>query len=521
MAPLLHPHFRVLWLTTLVSNVCAWMNEVAAAWLMTAHTSSPIYVALIQAASALPILLLSLPSGALVDNLHKPTCLLVTQVWTLATACATYFFLSSHTFHPYLLLSLLLSTAVSVAFRGPVVSSLTAEYMDTQHMPAALALNSVSMNISRVLGPMAAGVVISTSSVYSVFLLNALLSLGTTVLLCFHLRGSTTERPRDPEQFLTAVRAGIGFLRGSEILKSVIARMFLFACMTTALLSMLPLVARTLHTGALGPATAYTSLLMATGLGALLAVASLSAIRAHCSNHALIMGGTLLQACALLSATAVSHLYAMWPLMVCIGFSMLMTGNSLSLRAQLALPHWIKARGMALYQMATMGGTLVGALTWGSLATHTSIRLTLLSAALVCSALILYLSHRSHLDDAIEDLTLVPNVPKPPLKRERERAGEVVVQIEYRVSAEDVPRFLELMQSSRSSRLRKGAIGWKLTNEWQQPDLYVEEFTDTNLHAHWRRFDRITAQDMALRDEKLALHQAKEPPVVRRFFKIM
>lgn len=497
------------------------MNEVASAWLMTAHTSSPIYVALIQAASSLPILLLSLPSGALIDNLHKPTCLLVTQLWTLVTACASYFLLSSNDFHPYLLLSLLLSTAISVAVRGPVVSALTAEYVSASHMPAALAMNSVSMNISRVLGPMVAGFVISTSSIYNVFLLNALLSLGTTALLCFHLRGNSSKRPANPEQFLTSLRASIGFLRGSEILRSVIARMFLFACMTTSLLSILPLVARSVETSVLSPAAAYTSLLITTGLGALLAVVSLSAIRAHCSNHALIMGGTLLQACALLSATATSHLYAMWPLMVCIGFSMLLTGNSLSLRAQLALPHWIKARGMALYQMATMGGTLVGALAWGSLATHTSIPVALLSAALVCSASILYISYRSHLDDTIEDLTLVPNVPKPHLKREHERTGEVVVQIEYCVSADDVPRFLEIMQSSRASRLRKGATGWKLTNDWQQPDLYVEEFTDTNLHAHWRRFDRITAQDMALRAEKLALHTAMEPPIVRRFFKIM
>lgn len=519
MSPLLNPRFRVLWLTTLVSNICVWMNEVAAAWLMTAHTSSPIFVALIPAASALPILLLSFPSGALIDNINKPACLVVTQVWTLATACAAYLLLSGTTFSPYLLLTLLLATAISVAFRGPLVSALTAEYVSSKQMPSALALNSVSMNLSRVLGPMAAGVVISVSSVYSVFLLNALLSLSTTALLCFHLRRSKVPETADPENLLTALRAGVGFLQGSEILRSVISRMFLFACMTTSLLSMLPLVARSVDVGALAPAAAYTSLLMATGVGALLAAAFLSSIRAHCSNHALIIGGTLLQGCALLSATAASHLYVMWPLMVCIGFSMLLTGNSLSLRAQLTLPKWVKARGMALFQMATMGGTLAGALTWGTLASHTSITVALLTAAIVCSALLLYLSHRAHLDDAIEDLSLVPNVPKPYLQREQDRTGEVVVHIEYRIAPEDVSRFLSLMQVSRANRIRKGAIGWKLINDWQHPELYIEEFVDSSLRAHWRRFDRVTAQDMALRSEKLALHKGQEPPVVRRFFK--
>ena len=518
MTPLINRSFRVLWLTTLVSNTCVWVNEVAAAWLMTAHTSSPLFVALIQAASALPVLLLSLPSGALVDNLHKPTCLLVTQAWTALTACLAYYSLSTTNFSPYLLLSLLFCTSVGVAFRGPVVSALTAEYVCTKQLPSALALNSVSMNISRVIGPTVAGVIISASSVYIVFLVNAVLSLATSALLLFSTRKESALPAHEPEKFLMALGAGIRFFLASEILKSVIARMFIFACMTTSLLSMLPLVARSISTGVLTAPVAYTTLLIATGLGALLAVFSISALRSHCSNHALIMGGTLLQAFTLLIAITTTHLYMMWPLMVCIGFSMLVTGNSLSLRAQLALPHWMKARGMALYQMATIGGTLVGALLWGTLALHTSMQLSFLVAALICSALILFLSHRSHLDDDIEDLTLIPNVPKPHL--DHERAGEVVVQIEYRIASEDVENFLNLMQQSRSNRLRKGAIHWRLTNEWHDPDLYIEEFIDPNLHAHWRRFERVTAQDMALRAEKLAFHHSQHPPIVRRFFKI-
>ncbi|MDO9403809.1 MAG: MFS transporter, partial [Polaromonas sp.] len=68
-APLGSPVFRMLWGTWLAANICMWMNDVAAAWLMTSLTSSQIWVALVQSASTLPVFLLGLPSGALADIL--------------------------------------------------------------------------------------------------------------------------------------------------------------------------------------------------------------------------------------------------------------------------------------------------------------------------------------------------------------------------------------------------------------------------------------------------------------------
>jgi len=69
LAPLSVPVFRMLWLTWVAANTCMWMNDVAAAWLMTTLTTSPILVALVQSASTLPVFLLGLPSGALADIL--------------------------------------------------------------------------------------------------------------------------------------------------------------------------------------------------------------------------------------------------------------------------------------------------------------------------------------------------------------------------------------------------------------------------------------------------------------------
>src|SRR5215204_5182450 len=80
-APIKRPVFRMLWSTWLVANICMWMNDVAAAWMMTSMTTSPLWVALVQSASTLPVFLLGLPSGALADILDRRRFLIVTQFW--------------------------------------------------------------------------------------------------------------------------------------------------------------------------------------------------------------------------------------------------------------------------------------------------------------------------------------------------------------------------------------------------------------------------------------------------------
>ena len=75
----------MLWLAWLAANVTMWMNDVAAAWLMTTLTDSAVMVALVQAASTLPVFVLGLPSGALADIVDRRRYFAVTQLWV---ACA-------------------------------------------------------------------------------------------------------------------------------------------------------------------------------------------------------------------------------------------------------------------------------------------------------------------------------------------------------------------------------------------------------------------------------------------------
>ena len=87
----------------------------------------------------------------------------------------------------------------------------------------------------------------------------------------------------------------------------------------------------------------------------------------------------------------------------------------------------------------------------------------------------------------------------------------------YLIDPARAAAFVELMQDSRRSRLRQGALGWELLHDMGQPGRYLEQIVDESWTEHLRRFDRITAADVALRDRKLAFHVAEGPPLVTRY----
>jgi len=95
-------------------------------------------------------------------------------------------------------------------------------------------------------------------------------------------------------------------------------------------------------------------------------------------------------------------------------------------------------------------------------------------------------------------------------------AGHVVVTIEYLIDPMRADDFRALMQESRRSRLRQGALEWALLREIGRPGRYVEQIIDESWTEHLRRFDRVTASDVALRERKLAFHLGDEPPQVQR-----
>ena len=137
LEPLSLPVFRLLWSTWLTANLCMWMTDVAAAWTMTTLTSTPIWVALVQSASTLPVFLLGLPSGALADILDRRRWLMATQFWLAATAIALCAVTALGLMTSPLLLVLVFANGIGLALRWPVFSAIVPELVPRHQLPAA------------------------------------------------------------------------------------------------------------------------------------------------------------------------------------------------------------------------------------------------------------------------------------------------------------------------------------------------------------------------------------------------
>jgi branched-subunit amino acid transport protein len=209
------------------------------------------------------------------------------------------------------------------------------------------------------------------------------------------------------------------------------------------------------------------------------------------------------------------NIYIAVPGMVVAGVAWISVANSLTVAAQMALPDWVRARGMSIYQMALMGSTAAGAALWGQIATWTDIHDSLAIAA-VSSVVLMVLAQRLVVDRGIEEDLTPSNVFKVPHAQVPPRPGRIQVNIEYVIDPARAAEFMELMQESRRSRMSQGALDWQVLQDLYDPGRIVEQITDESWTEHLRRFDRVTATDVQLRDRKLAFHIAEDPPRITR-----
>jgi MFS family permease len=515
LAPLRNPVFRGLWLAGLAANLTMWMNDVAAAWLMTSLTTSPVMVALVSTAATMPVFLFGLPAGAMADIVDRRRVFAGTQLWVSAVALVLALLAASGRLSAEALLLLVFANGLGFAVRWPVLSAIVPQVVTREQMPAALALGGISMNLSRVVGPAIAGALLAAQGAEAVFALNVVLALVSFVL-ALRWRAPSTASTLPGERFVGAMRVGFNFAAQSPRLKIILLRIFLFFVQATALTSLLPLVARRLP-GA-GPGT-FTLMLSCVGVGAIAAALYFPRWRARYSRNRFVWTGTLVHAALSSLIVAVPQIWIALPAMLLVGAAWISVANSLTVSAQMAMPDWVRARGMSIYQMALMGGAATGSLIWGQVASFVSVAGAVWAAAAL-AILVLVATRRLSVDGGREpDYTPAVSgvVPPEPATAVPPDAGPVMVTIEYQIDPARAPDFAEVMQRTRRARLRQGALSWGLFRDVAVPGRYIEYFVDESWLEHLRRLARFTAFDAELREKRLAFHIGSDPPSLKRY----
>lgn len=353
-----------------------WMHDVTAAWNMSQLSSSPTLVALMQASASLPLFLLGLPSGALADRLDRPRFYAFAQAWIAVVAIALAVLAATDRLSARWLLLLSLANGIGLALRFPVFSALVADTASRDQLPMALTLNALAINLTRIAGPLLAGLVMAASGTAAVFALNAVMSTLACVLI---LRARIARLPaRGPRVGLwKAMAEGLIFASRSATLQAILLRAFVFFVQSIGLIALLPLVARRLDAS---PAT-YTALLTSMGVGAVLAALALPRLPALADRGRIVDAGVLLYAAATAGAVLAPGVGWLAVALALSGAVWLCSVNALTMAAQLVLPAALRARGMAIYQMSIMGGSAVGAALWGGIASHSTVGTALLASS--------------------------------------------------------------------------------------------------------------------------------------------
>ena len=348
--------FRIFWIGQCVSLMGTWMQRTALVWLVYTITNSPFKVGLVGVAQYLPILLFTLFSGAIVDRFSKRRLLIVTQsllmLQALALALLTFF----HCEQYWLLLLLCTALGLTTTVDMPARLSFFMDLVGKEDIMNAVSLNSTIVNLARIIGPAAAGIVMELGGASVCFFINAVSFLAVIFSLT---RIKTVEKPSFPrtQNVVADVKEGLDYIRGSETL--VINVIFLSVLCTFAMNSdvIIPVFARTVLGMGAG---AYTRLLSAVGLGSLIGAVVMAGLARYGVRKwflpAAAAGETII-----LIAMGLCRSYGLVLVMVTLlGILNLMFLNSGNSIFQLYAPEKYRGRVMSVYALITVGSTTFG-----------------------------------------------------------------------------------------------------------------------------------------------------------------
>jgi MFS family permease len=508
--PFKTPIFRNLIIADVVSDVGSFMQSVGAAWLMVSLHAGPLYVALIQTASALPFFLFALPAGALGDIVDRRKLILVAEIWMAAVAIVLCVTTIAGRATPILLLVLTFALSAGDAFESPTWRAALPELVEKEDLAPAAALNGIEFNFARAVGPALGGVVIAIAGVSTAFLVNAVSNLGV-IFVVARWKRHVPKRTTAPETLSGATVAGLRYVRYSPALRSLLLRSGIVMFFASGLLALLPSIAHSVNKSPIG----YGILLGCFGFGAVVGAMAMQEARARWSAEAVVSSGILIFGLATVASGMVHFLPALAISALIGGAAWIVFVSLFNVVVLTRTPNWVRARVLAVSMLVFQGAMAAGSAAWGALATRTGIHVALICAGIGTIASTV-LGRFLKLPETTVDLTPWAHwrVPTPVTEDpDVDDAGPVLVTVEYNVAPEQRDSFIEAIYEYGRIRRRDGAYEWGVFRDIENAELYLEIFLVDSWAEHLRQHERTILGDRAI--EERVLSHARGTPAVR------
>jgi len=512
-SPFQTPIFRSVWIASVVSNFGGLIQSVGAAWLMTSIASSADMVALVQTATALPILLWSLVSGALADGHDRRRLMLAAQIFMLLVSLALALCTWVGWMSPWLLLMFTFLIGTGAAFNAPAWQASVGDMVPRAQLAHAVALNSMGFNVARSLGPAIGGVIVAAAGAATAFVLNAFSYVGLLIVLA-RWKSPPLQSLLPRESLGVAIGAGVRYVFMSPDIRDVLVRSFLFGVGASSLMALLPVVVKLRMDG--GPLT-FGALLGAFGIGAVTGALASARLRRRLSTEGMVRVSTIAFAVSMAVVAVGNRLPIAIPALVMAGVAWVLTLSTFNVAVQMSAPRWVVARALSLYQMSTFAGIALGSWMWGLTAHIEDVRVALLIAAAVLFLSAMLGFWRALAETATLNLELLQRWTEPETEVPVEaRTGPVVITIQYVIAEEDIIEFLRAMDERRRIRRRDGANDWKLLRDLADPQVWIERYSTPTWLDYIRHNNRLTHEDAGIPKKLRELHRGPDKPIVRR-----
>ncbi len=379
---LTHRNFRLFWTGQTLSLIGTWMQSMAQGWLALELTNNAFLVGLVTSIGSLPVLLLSLPAGAVADRVPKLRIVAVMQSIMLAEAIAMWALTWTHHITIEWLLVLAAINGMSSAFEIPARQAMIVELVGREDLYDAIALNSSGFNLARVAGPALGAVVIATAGIAWCFALNAGSYLAVLAgLALIRLPPISEAVHRGGESPFEGMRDGLHYMRANRGVDGLMRMITVFSVFGIPYIVLMPVVARDLlHTGADG----YGVLLACVGVGGLSGALFLAG-----AGRRLRRGRLLEVSCYAYAVLLILFSLSRSVLLGCVllfgaGFAMILNGALANGLLQAIVPDELRGRLMAAYSFVVVGlSQVLGALLAGALARAVSVDWAIGGAAAV------------------------------------------------------------------------------------------------------------------------------------------
>lgn len=374
-SPFRYPIFRAIWIANLCSNLGAMVQSVAAAWLMTELTDSNQLIALVQASTTLPIMLFGLIAGAIADNFDRRRVMLAAQTGMLVTSAVLAALTWADMIGPISLIAFTLMVGVGTALNAPAWQSSVRQTVPRDELSQAIALNAMSFNIARSVGPALGGILISLWDTSLAFALNAASYL---VLIAVLLRWKPEPRQISRRPIFPAIGVGLKFCFASSPIRRLLIRGFFLGFGIAGYQALLPAVVGE-QLG--GSELDFGLMLTVFGLGSIITAPFLRKLRQWLELEGLLAISVVFYLIAMSVLAEVHAVIWAAPVAFLAGMAFVAVMTSLNTAMQFRSPDEVLGRCLSTYQAITFGGMAIGAWFWGAVADAASLPFALHAAS--------------------------------------------------------------------------------------------------------------------------------------------